>query len=90
MTVRGTQINKYGRSYINGRAMGEERITRVIESYTFLLNQADGGNVPVSHIANAANVSWRVAKRVVLKVNAGIGDSRAGWFQIDVLMLVHR
>ena len=59
--------------------MGAERIAEVIESYLFLRDEADGGDVPVSHVARMADVSWKVAKRVILEVDGGIGDSRPGW-----------
>ena len=79
MAVRGTSINVHGKAYVNGRAMGEERIAEVIECYTFLREAADGRDVPVSHVAKMAKVSWAVAKRVILEVDAGVGDSRSGW-----------
>ena len=73
MAVRRTNINSYGRAFINGCAMSEERIAEVVERYIFLRSEADGGDVPVSRVADAANVSWRVAKRVVLGSRLGLG-----------------
>ena len=79
ISVRGATHNQYGRLYIHGCAMGAERIAEVVECYQILREQTDDGRVPVSHVAQMANVSWDVTKRVILEVDASIGDSRPGW-----------
>ena len=79
MSVRSATPNEYGRLYVNGCAMGAERIAEVVECYTFLHDRTDDGIVPVSHVATMSHVSWVVAKRVILEVDASMGDSRPGW-----------
>ena len=68
-----------GGPYINGCSMGYQRINEIVECYTFLCDWANGGLLPVSHVAKMANVSWVLAKKLMIEVDGGIRDSRAGW-----------